>query len=84
MHPQDQSGNPGQPRGGGRDIKSMSNRDIERMLGQQYAQMVRDTSHGGAYQDCQEVIRAGMDMLDKYNRIALQLKKRGLGSAFGR
>ena len=57
---------------------------MERILGQQYAQMVKDNRGSEAYQDCQEVIQAGMDMLDKYNRIALQIQRKNFGSAFGR
>jgi len=79
-----QQGSPGQPRGGARDIKSMSNREIERLLGQQYAQMVKDTKTAEVIQDCEDIMRTGMDMLDKYNRIALQIKNKNFGGAFGR
>jgi hypothetical protein len=54
----------------------MSNsRDIERRLGQQYAQLLKESKHNqSVYSDCKEVIQASLSFMEHYNRLALALK----------
>lgn len=68
------------------DPTKMSNRDIERVLGMQYSQMVRDNKElTSIYKDCKDVINGSLDLLDKYNRMNLVLKQKTqqFGNIFG-
>lgn len=56
--------------------KKMSTQELERRLGQQYAQVLRDTRHTGVYQDCEEVIHTSLGIMEYYNRISMALHNR--------
>ncbi|WMU93335.1 hypothetical protein EMOOHJMP_00141 [Microcystis phage MaAM05] len=50
-------------------------REIERRLGEAYAEMLRQNPHAdNPYRDCKEVIQSSLGVLDHYNRIALAMK----------
>ncbi len=50
-------------------------RNIERQLGMQYAQLLKDTKQNPAvYNDCKEVIQASLSVMEHYNRLAMALK----------
>lgn len=67
-----------------KDVSQMSNREIEKYLGQQYTQMlVENKETAQIYRDCEEVIQGSMDLLDKYNRIALTIKSKRFGGVLG-
>ena len=68
-----------------RDIRNMSNLEVQKVLGEQYAQTLKDNRDLSAYKDCKEVIEASMAVMEHYNRIALQLKRapRKIAGIFG-
>lgn len=50
-------------------------REIERRLGEAYAEMLRQNPHAeNPYKDCKEVIQSSLGVLEHYNRIALAMK----------
>lgn len=50
-------------------------REIERRLGEAYAQNLRESPHNAhVYQDCKEVIQSSLGIMEHYNRIALSMK----------
>lgn len=52
-------------------------RDIERQLGQQYAQLLKENGKNtSVYNDCKEVIEASLSVMEHYNRLALALKNK--------
>jgi hypothetical protein len=54
--------------------------DIERRLGQQYAQVLKENAQFRAvYKDCQDVIETSLNLLDHYNRVAMAIKSRPAG-----
>lgn len=61
----------------------MSNgRDIERRLGQQYAQLLKESKQNqSVYNDCKEVIQASLSIMEHYNRLALALQNKRLAQA---
>ena len=55
----------------------MSDKEIARRLGLQYAQVLKDTpANPAVYQDCKEVIHASLQVMDHYNRIAIAIKSK--------
>jgi len=56
---------------------SRNNRDVERRLGQQYAQMLKECSHNpSVYADCKDVINASLNVMEHYNRLSLAIKQK--------
>ncbi|HWU43681.1 MAG TPA: hypothetical protein VN132_09595 [Bdellovibrio sp.] len=52
-------------------------RDIERALGQQYAQLLKESpASSSVYNDCKEVIQASLGVMEHYNRLSLALQKK--------
>ncbi|WP_373531970.1 hypothetical protein [Vampirovibrio sp.] len=50
-------------------------REIERRLGEAYAQNLRDNpSTESIYKDCKETIQSSLSVLEHYNKIALAMK----------
>ena len=50
--------------------------DINRLLGQRYAQMLKETPAASAvHEDCEEVIRGSLALLEHYNKIRLALRR---------
>ena len=59
------------------DPSKMSNREIEKILGMQYSQMVQSNKElSSVYKDAKEVINVSLDLMDKYNRMNLMLKQK--------
>jgi len=55
--------------------KKLSPKELERKLGQQYSQILKDTKQDSPiYRDCVEVIHTALDMMEYYNRVALNMK----------
>jgi hypothetical protein len=58
-------------------MKKMPAKEMERRLGLQYAQLLKDTpASSTVYRDCQEVIEASLTVMEHYNRISLALKSK--------
>ena len=56
-------------------MAKMSQKEVERRLGLQYAQTLKDNAaHMALRKDCEDVIQGSMDLLDRYNRIAVAMK----------
>jgi len=52
-------------------------RDIEKRLGQQYAQLLKESTHNPAvYSDCKEVIQASLSFMEHYNRLSLAIQNK--------
>lgn len=57
------------------DPSKLSNREIESILGMQYSNLVKENKElNGIYRDCEDVINGSLALLDKYNRINLNIK----------
>jgi len=58
----------------------MSTKEIERRLGLQYAQVLKENaSTASVYRDCEEVIQGALTLLDHYNRVAVAMKSKTTG-----
>ena len=56
-------------------MAQLSPKEIEQMLGQQYAEVLQNNPQAqGVYKDCKEVINTTMAGLEHYNRMMLTLK----------
>jgi len=55
----------------------MSNQEVEQYLGQQYARMLKDTPAAMPIQSPQmsEDIRESLQLLGRFNQVALQIKR---------
>lgn len=52
-------------------------KEIEKRLGVQYAQLLKDTPQAAAvYKDCQQVIETSLNIMEHYNKISLAIKSR--------
>ena len=58
-------------------------KEIERKLGLQYAEMLKENPHAqDVYRDCQAVIENSLQVMEHYNRIAITMKNAlGRGNA---
>lgn len=55
--------------------KKLSVQELERKLGQQYAQLLKESRvDASVYKDCKEAIDASLGIMEYYNRIALNLR----------
>jgi hypothetical protein len=55
----------------------MHPKEMERRLGMQYAQLLKDTPQNTTvHRECQEVIEASLNIMEHYNRISLAIKNR--------
>lgn len=54
--------------------KKMDNREIERILGQQYAQLLKENRDTSLYRDSQEVVKGSLDLLEHYNKISMLIR----------
>lgn len=55
----------------------MPPKEIERRLGMQYAQLLKDTPNNAAiHRECQEVIQASLTVMEHYNRISMAIKSK--------
>ncbi len=55
----------------------LSNKEIEQMLGQRYAQLIKETpGMASVYRDCEEVIQGSLALLEHYNKVTISLKTR--------
>ena len=58
-------------------MKKMPAKEMERRLGMQYAQLLKDTPQNSTvHRECQEVIEASLSVMEHYNRISLAIKSR--------
>lgn len=67
--------------------KKLSSQEIERKLGQQYAQALKESPQlASIYRDCEEVIQGSLNLLEHYNKISMALRSgkagRGLAGMF--
>ncbi len=52
-------------------------KEIEKRLGVQYAQLLKDTPQASAvYKDCQQVIETSLNIMEHYNKISLAIKRK--------
>lgn len=57
-------------------MQKMSAKEVERRLGLQYAQTLKDNAQFiSVYRDCEEVISGSLDLLERYNRVAMAMKQ---------
>lgn len=55
--------------------KGMTNREIESLLGRQYAETLeRNKDVADIYRDCEDVIHGSLQLLERYNRIRLSMR----------
>jgi hypothetical protein len=55
-------------------MSNNNNRDVEKKLGQQYAQLLKESAKNPTvYQDCKEVIQISLSIMEHYNRLGLML-----------
>jgi hypothetical protein len=57
-------------------MQKMSAKEVERKLGLQYAQTLKDNAQFvSVHKDCEEVIQGSLDLLERYNKIAMAMKQ---------
>ena len=60
---------------GTQEYEMTNGREIERRLGEAYAQNLRESAHTQhVQQDCKEIIQASLGVMEHYNKIALAMK----------
>ena len=63
---------------------NMNNHEIEQYLGMMYAETLKDNKDAmEIYKDCEEVIHGSLDLLQRYNKIRLNMASKLLGQPPG-
>ncbi|MCE3235350.1 MAG: hypothetical protein K0Q50_1530 [Vampirovibrio sp.] len=58
-------------------MNKMPAKEIEKRLGLQYAQLLKESPQTAAiYKDCQEVIHTSLSIMEHYNKISMAIKTR--------
>ncbi len=58
-------------------MRRMSPREVERRLGQQYAQTLKDNlQFASTYRDCEDVIQTSLNLMEHYNKVTIALRNR--------
>lgn len=58
-------------------METLTSKEIERRLGEQYAQALQDNPQfASVYKDSADVIRTSLSIMEHYNKMALNLKSR--------
>jgi hypothetical protein len=68
-------------------MAQISTKEVERRLGEQYAQALKDNPQfTDVYKDCEGVIHSTLSVMEHYNRVtlAIQSMERRRGGAFAR